>query len=219
MCYLQLGHNIYNGISKFTKGKSTLASRIIEALNEEEENPVLFFYCSDHQEDKHTFIHILRGLIAQLLSKDPALAAFFCEKYTGYDGKRFGSASVIKDAADIAFSSQRIIYVVLDGLDECDSCEAEKTLSWFLSRQKKTLPGTDGHIRLLCIGQRTDLLERMLSSAHKISMDNQRCHKEDIELYITSMARRISDNMNLSADIQERIIAKVSNVANGMHLD
>ncbi|KAL3470718.1 hypothetical protein BJX99DRAFT_267263 [Aspergillus californicus] len=199
-------------------GKTTLASLIIETLRAEQANPVSFFYCISDQEGKKTFASILRGLLAQIISQDSVLATFFCEIYSGFDPRRFESVNVVKDAADMAFSSQRISYVVLDGLDECDSAEAEKTISWFLSRQKHAGLGTDGHIRLLCICQRTELLQRMLSPAEKISMDDQQSHRKDIETYIRDNVRSLSDKFGLSVDTEESIIANISKVANGMFL-
>ncbi|KAJ0425196.1 hypothetical protein BJY00DRAFT_308523 [Aspergillus carlsbadensis] len=199
-------------------GKTTLASVIIETLCAAQQSPTLYFYCRHRQEGKDSFVGILRGLLAQILSVDQVLATFFSEKYSGYDRRRFETANVVKEAADVAFSSQCISYVVLDGLDECDPSEAEKVISWFTSRQQQAPLGNDGHIRLLCLGQRTELLQRMLSGAQDISLDTQQRHKEDIECYIRGKIHSISANFGLDSDTQNNITSRVSTVANGMFL-
>jgi hypothetical protein len=177
-----------------------LASVIIETLCGAQQFSTLYFYCRHRQEGKDSFIGILRGLLAQILSADQVLATFFSEKYSIYDRRRFEIANVVKEAADVAFSSQRISYVVLDGLDECDPSEAEKTISWFASRQQQAPLGNDGHIRLLCLGQQTDLLQRMLSRARDISLDTQQRHKSDIECYVRGKIQSISADFSLDSN-------------------
>jgi hypothetical protein len=199
----------------YALGKTTLASVIIETLCAARQPPTLYFYCRHRQEGKDSFIGILRGLLAQILSVDQSLATFFSDKYSDYDKRRFETANAVKEAADDAFSCQRISYVVLDGLDECDPSEAEKVISWFTSRQRQAPLGNDGHIRLLCLGQRTDLLQRMLSGAQDISLDTQQRHKEDIECYIRGKIQSISADFSLDPNTQNNIVSKVSTVANG----
>ncbi|KAL2841782.1 hypothetical protein BJX68DRAFT_270965 [Aspergillus pseudodeflectus] len=199
-------------------GKTTLASVIIETLCAARQPPTLYFYCRHHQEGKDSFIGILRGLLAQILSVDQSLATFFSDKFSDYDKRRFETANAVKEAADIAFSSQSISCVLLDGLDECDPSEAEKVISWFTSRQQQAPLGNDGHIRLLCLGQRTDLLQRMLSGARDISLDTQQRHKEDIKCYIRGKIQSISADFGLDPNTQNNIVSKVSTVANGMFL-
>ncbi|KAL3456285.1 hypothetical protein BJX64DRAFT_281462 [Aspergillus heterothallicus] len=199
-------------------GKTTLTSTIVDILCATLKSPVLFFYCNHRLGGRDSFVAILQGLLAQLFSTDRALAMEFSEKYCSYDRRRFETTSVLREAVDVAFNSQHISYVVLDGLDECDISEAEKTIHWFTTYQQHTPVGTDGHIRLLCVGQRTDLLQRMLSKAQDISLDTQQRHHEDIERYIQEKMQSISYIFDLDASTQGRIITKVSSVANGMFL-
>ncbi|CEN59396.1 hypothetical protein ASPCAL01847 [Aspergillus calidoustus] len=199
-------------------GKTTLASFIVDALGSMQAAPVLFFYCRQKEKRKRTFVDVLRELLAQILSIDLALATLLSETYSAYDQRRFASASVVKEAAEVAFSSQRVSYVVLDGLDECDVSEADKVLSWLISRQKQAPLGNDGHVRLLCLGQRTDLLQTALCSGLDISLDTQQRHKDDIERYIQQRMQSISDDLSLDTNIQDSIVAKISGVANGMFL-
>ncbi|KAL2840585.1 hypothetical protein BJY01DRAFT_249955 [Aspergillus pseudoustus] len=64
-------------------GKTTLASVIVDILCAAQQYPVLFFYCSHQQEGKDLFIGILRGLLAQILGIDQALATDFSDKFSG----------------------------------------------------------------------------------------------------------------------------------------
>jgi hypothetical protein len=192
------------------QGKTTLASLIIEWLLERKTGPVLFFYCKHDQPEKNTFTDILRGLLAQLLCQDNALASCLDEMCSSKD--QAGMSTILEKLAEIAFDSQTTSYVILDGLDECKPGEAEKAISWFTSRKKDTNQGDCGHIRLVCVGQRVDVLQRMLSSAADISLENA-SHQEDIKRYVIEQARNIREEFEISTQIEAEIVTRVTNAS------
>ena len=194
------------------EGKTVLASFIIETLLKEENSPVLFFYCKHQQQEKCTFAGILRGLLAQLLRKaDETVMSWFGERCLSLDRQKLGSPEVLEELAMFAFNSQRISLVVLDGLDECCPKEIRRTISWFASHQGAH---TDtGQIRVMYIGQRTDILESMLSSATSISLDNSP-HQNDIEKYVVGKSRNIK--FKIKPDIVSQIVSRVTKTAKGL---
>jgi hypothetical protein len=192
------------------QGKTTLASLIIEWLLECKTVPVLFFYCKHDQPEKNTFTDILRGLLAQLLCQDNALASCLDEMCSSKD--QAGMSTILEKLAEIAFDSQTTSYVILDGLDECKPGEAEKAISWFTSRKKDTNQGDCGHIRLVCVGQRVDVLQRMLSSAADISLENA-SHQEDIKRYVIEQARNIREEFEISPQIEAEIVTRVTSAS------
>jgi len=191
-------------------GKTILASLIIEYLQQHKAGPVLFFYCKHDQPEKNTFIGILRGLLTQILCEDSALASHLYEICSSKD--QAGLSTMLEKLAEIAFDSQSTSFVILDGLDECRPGEAEKILSWFISRQKDTNHRGCGYIRLLCVGQRVDVLQRMLSSAVDISLENA-SHQEDIERYVKEQACSIKEEFEISTQIEAEIVTRVTNAA------
>jgi hypothetical protein len=196
-------------------GKTILASLIIENLQQRKAGPVLFFYCKHNQPEKNTFTGILRGLLRQMLYEDSALTSHLYEICSSKD--QAGLSTMLEILADIAFDSQTTSFVVLDGLDECKPGEAEKALSWLISRQKDTNHMACGRIRLLCIGQRTDVLQNMLSSAADISLENV-SHQEDIEHYVKEQARSIKEEFEISTQMEAEIVARVTNAAKSRKL-
>jgi hypothetical protein len=193
-----------------TKGKTILASLIIETLQERRACPVLFFYCKHSQPEKNTFIGILQGLIAQLLYEDNALASHLYEVCSSKD--QAGLSTILEQIAEIAFDSKVTSFVILDGLDECIPGEAEKALSWFKSREKDTKEADCGHIRLLCVGQRVDVLQHMLSSAADISLENA-SHHGDIQRYVKEQACNIRKEFEISPQIEADIVTRVTDAA------
>jgi hypothetical protein len=174
----------------------------------------LFFYCKHRQQEKSTFAGILRGLLAQLIPKDPTLVSWFDERCSSLDRQKLRSLEILEELASFAFNSQRISLVVLDGLDECNTEEIKKTISWFVSRQGAEHSGT-GQIRLMCIGQRIDILQTMLSSTKSISLDNS-CHRGDITKYVASKTRIIQERLKIKPDIVSQIASRVTETAKGL---
>ena len=188
---------------------------IIEQLLERKTGPVLFFYCKHDQPEKNTFTNILRGLLAQFLCQDNALASCFYEMCSSKD--EAGMSKILEELAKIAFDSQATSFIILDGLDECKPGEAEKAILWFTSRQKDAEQGDCGDIRLACVGQRTDELKRNLSSAEDISLENA-SHQRDIKRYVTQQARAIREEFEISPEIEADIVTRVTKTAKSRKL-
>ena len=191
-----------------------MASLIIEALSGRKACPVLFFYCKHDQQEKSTFAHILRGLLAQFLCQDDALVAHFYDRCTSKN--QAGMSAMLEELAKDAFHNQKHSFVILDGLDECEPAEAERAISWFISLQKDSEVADSGQVRLLCIGQRVYALERMLTSAVDISLEND-MHQEDIKRYVKEQARHIREEFEISSEIEKDIVNRTTDAANSMY--
>jgi hypothetical protein len=196
------------------EGKTVLASLIIETLLKQDNIPVLFFYCKHQEQDKSTFAGILRGLLAQLIRKDTTLVSWFSERCSSLDRQKLRLPEILEELARFAFNSQRISLVVLDGLDECNPEEIRKTISWFVSHQGVDHAGT-GQIRLMCIGQRIDILQTMLLSAISVSLDNS-CHQDDIAKYVAGKTRNFQETFKIKPDIVSQIVSRVTKTAKGL---
>jgi hypothetical protein len=86
-------------------------------------------------------------------------------------------------------------------------------MSWFISHQGAHT-GT-GQIRVMCIGQRIDILQSMLSSATNISLDNSP-HQNDIEKYVVGKSRNIQKMFKIKLDIVSQTGSRVTKTAKGL---
>ena len=120
-------------------------------------------------------------------------------------------SAILEELAKDAFHSQKNSFVILDGLDECEPAEAERAISWFISLQEDSIANS-GQVRLLCIGQRVYALERRLSSAVDISLEND-MHQEDIKRYVKEQARHIREEFEISSEIENDIVNRTTNAA------
>ena len=196
------------------KGKTTLASKLIEVLLDTALCPVLFFYCKHNIPVKNTFSGVLRALIAQLSSKDQIVASHMYDICCTRD--HAGVLAVLEETAEVIFDSQATIFIVLDGVDECESKEVEKILSFFTARQTQKAASKDSQFRLLCVSQRTSVIPHMLSRASQISLENTE-HEGDVKKFIEEQANSIRNEFDISIDLEREIVERVSKASKSLY--
>ena len=172
---------------------------------------MLYFYCKHNQPGKTLFLDVLRALIVQCLHRDNALLQ--CLYDLCATTSQVKSSTKVEELATVAFQSHAISFVILDGLDECKTEEVEMIIKWLTTRQCNT--NNSSSIRLLCVGQRTEVLERMLSSAGRVTLENID-HKNDVHSYITKRVREIGGEFDLSLQVEVDLIARVTKSAQGI---
>lgn len=128
---------------------------------------------------------------------------------------QLGVLGVLEKLAETAFESQACCYVVIDGLDECQSKEAERIISWLISRNKARQQADSGGVRLLFVGQRTDVLLRMLAPAIAISLDGPE-HQADIQEYVKVAAGKVKDEFGIDRCTEAQIVVRVTAAATSM---
>ena len=200
---------------RVSKGKTTLVSQIIEVLLENVTFPALFFYCKNDVPTKNNFTSIIRALLAQLSCKDKIVASYLYEKCCTRD--QAGVLAMLEEVAEVVFDNQATTFIVLDGLDECEPQEVQKILSWLIARQKDIRSTDHGHVRLLCVGQRTEVIQRLLSKASQISLENPE-HQNDVRKFIEQQAGCIRDEFDIGFEVEAEIVRRVSTTAKSKYL-
>jgi len=189
------------------EGKTTLASFIIEKLQESTQGPVVYFYCKHNQPEKRTLNSIVRALLTQLVKVDDDLLAYIYDECASVDETKLESTRTVEELLGLALASQNTTFVVLDGLDECGRDEETEIINWFQSIiLQSNSHGPAGVIRLLCISQRNGNLDRLLAKAPSVSLENEE-HQGDIEVYAAQIAGKIRENFDITT-LEERNIAQ-----------
>ncbi|KAI8951873.1 WD40 repeat-like protein [Xylaria longipes] len=216
------GHGVLyvNGIPG--AGKTTLMSVVIENFldskcSKEKRHCVAYFYFKQKQPNKVSHNSSLRALLLQLVERDSAISDNLFEKISSIDGVNLRSTKVLEGLVKTTLESYRISYIVLDGLDECAPNEAAKSVEWFLSLINGGLAGTNSTLRVLFCGQRDGTIDKLLSDQSSISLEASG-HVEDIRQYCRHFCRRIREKFNISPVMEEDIILRVTNGAQGMFL-
>lgn len=105
-------------------GKTMISSYVVEVLQKKEESSsaiFIFYFCNDRNDDRRTTPAIVRGLLVQLLRKQPGLFEAIKDDY-GRHGK---SIAENLSALFVAFSrllrrTEARLYILIDALDECE---------------------------------------------------------------------------------------------------
>lgn len=124
-------------------GKTVLASVVIEEARRLADTTVVFFYCKFGDELRNIFISVARGIVSQILksqilryrSNKPnayeSLLLYIDEKVSGSGETILTSSKLAKELLETAFKSCQKMYIVLDGLDECNREERKEISAWF----------------------------------------------------------------------------------------
>ncbi|KAI0530450.1 WD40 repeat-like protein [Xylaria digitata] len=216
------GHRVLyvNGIPG--AGKTTLISAVIERLLDSKYSKgnkpcVAYFYFKQKQPTKESHNSLLRAILAQLIDRDPTMSDHVFKQVSCIEGVNLRSTNKLQMLVKAALESYPISYIVLDGLDECAPTEAEKAVNWFLSLKNGGLEDTNAKLRVLFCGQRDGTLDKLLADQPSISLETSR-HTEDIRQYCRNFCPRIRERFNISANMEEDIIQRVTNKAEGMFL-
>ncbi|KAI0444886.1 WD40 repeat-like protein [Xylaria telfairii] len=203
-------------------GKTTLMSAVIEKLldskcSKGEKYLVAYFYFKQSQPNKESHNSLLRALLLQLVERDAAISNHVFEETSSIEGVNLRSTKTLEGLVKTTLESYRISYIVLDGLDECAPNEAEKSVKWFLSLLNGGIAETDKILRVLFCGQRDGTLDKLLANQPSVCLESSR-HVEDIRQYCQDFCRRIREKFDIPPAMEEDIILKVTNGAQGMFL-
>jgi hypothetical protein len=168
-------------------GKTVLASIIIEELQELQSSHTIglgYFYCRYKDTQRCTFNAVARAILAQLLSQNEDLLPYLFEKASTNGEVALESPILTKELLETALKSWEKVYIVLDGLDECDPHEKRAIVSWFQSAVA-ALPDIElGTIRCLFVSQDDGEIGKLLSKTPAIRMKPDDT-KLDIQAYAT----------------------------------
>ncbi|KAI8715820.1 NACHT domain-containing protein [Fusarium sp. LHS14.1] len=208
-------------------GKTVLMSTVIERLLHERVAPngqsfVGYFYFKHRQNETHNAM--LRAVLEQLLSQNPALSDHLFDKVSLLEGVNLRTTAQLERLVETAIESYTNLYLVLDGLDECVKEEINKTLNWSLSLIDEKLRNSGSDLRIILSGQRDGVLDTKLVRQLSISLETS-AHNENIRRYCELRCKEIaatffesSPNGEEAQSIKERIFTLVTNEAKGMFL-
>lgn len=195
-------------------GKTVIASLIIEEVKRLDSVSLGFFYCKHSDNQKNSFISILRGLLAQPVHQNEDLLSYVYEKCSSSSELTLESSGLLKDLMEMSLKSSASTYIIIDGLDECERGESEIFIAWFTSMIGIITKDNPGAFRLLCISQRDDILIKLLAKAPVLPLDAVE-HQKEIESYALHWTLKIRQKFDISALMEKQIATRVAVRAGG----
>ena len=202
----------------FTKEPSIEDEYLIEQSPEKIPQPrarTAYFYCKESDPERNTFIALLKGLLSQQITHHRALMPFFHDKYLSSRESSLSSVALAKQLFELVCKTVPRQYVIIDGLDECDSSERKLILSFFTDLVEKFDKETPGKLRVLFISQEYSDIKSCLGKANIIPLtpsDNE----NDIRMYVNKWALEIQLKFELDTPQVEFIEASTVGRAHGI---
>ncbi|KAH6966778.1 hypothetical protein EDB82DRAFT_517007 [Fusarium venenatum] len=184
------------------RGKSTMAVYLAEKLTNDfatdPTNTCAYFFCGSKDVLRNSAQGVLRGLLSQIFQNHPHLLSDRIRRRHAYRGARvFEKPQALWNLlVEVAFRSDRHIFCVIDGLDECDS--NSRTL--LLELIEETFHGEKPAKNLsLAITSRpsSKIYEYLGEFTHR-DLDSFSQSKNDVEVFINQRVRHIASKRGWS---------------------
>jgi hypothetical protein len=176
------------------------------------EAQVIYFYCkcSDHR--RRTFEALARTLIVQILDLNPACLDYLHEKRISSSERHPNSPHLLQEILGELCTNHDLLFMCIDGLDECDPSERSLILS-LIGRITKA-SRADQNVRFFVTGRKENDIERSLSSAIRLNIKAQHV-ENDILFYIKAQTTKLRERFDFPAWREQEFRERLSSRPDG----
>ena len=170
-----------------------------------------YFYCSDKSNGRNTASSILRGVLSQLVRQNRELLVPYClEKKSHSASPSLSAFSLARSLIETTCEMLSRIYIVIDGMDECQNPGDRKLIIETLTNLvDKCDRYCQGKLRVLFLGRSFFEVDRM--SSLPLCIDNfslaPENNEQDIEKYCKLRFRRERGLLKLGLSDREKATA------------
>ncbi|KAF2096252.1 C2H2 domain-containing protein [Rhizodiscina lignyota] len=182
-------------------GKTILASVVIDECLKDAKNPTAYYYCKANDPSRNTCLSILKGLLSQLLSQCRVLVPFCSDKRMLSGEVVLSSTSLASQLIKLFCETLPKIFMVVDGLDECEPGQRKLFLSEITSLIARCDEQEPGRLRVLIISQDFKDIERAFStlvSPPGVTSLEARDIKDDIRVFVLDKCSLLQHKFELS---------------------
>jgi hypothetical protein len=173
------------------------------------EAQVIYFYCkcSDHR--RRTFEAVTRTLIVQILDLNPECLDYLYEKMITSSERHPNSPHLLQEILEKLCANHDLLFMCIDGLDECDPNERSLILS-LIARITK-VSRADQSVRFFVTGRKENDIEKSLSSAIRLNIKAHHMD-DDILIYIKAQMAKLRERFAFPAwrehEFQEKLSSR-----------
>ncbi|KAF2997000.1 hypothetical protein E8E14_002795 [Neopestalotiopsis sp. 37M] len=200
-------------------GKTILASLVIEAARALPSPPtVLFFYCKNGDKERDNFDSIGRTFLVHLLNGNrDILLPYYYEHFSTSTETTLRTHSLIEKLLETGIKNCPNVYIILDGIDECEKKERTRITEFFRGLVEGCIDSQSDRVRCLFISQHDGQAKKEFSGVTCLKIASK-YNSADIEIYCKSCALNIQKQFDLDDNERDEIATKVLHRANGMFL-
>ncbi len=179
------------------KGKTILASVIVDSCLQDTSRATGYFYCQEDNPEKNDCISIFRGLLSQLLNHSRELIPYCYEKYLSSGELHLTSPALAKQLLKLCFEKIPKQFIIIDGLDECNPAQRKLVLSFFTSVVDKCDEREPGKLRVLFASQDFTDIGNALQTGDIMKLTPED-NKNDIKAYVHEWSKKIKEKYYLN---------------------
>lgn len=196
------------------EGKTVLASTIIEEIQSLPSFTLVYFFCKHKDPHRDNFKAVLRGLVVQLLHRQPDLLPYVYERCTSSGEVTLESLTLLKDLFESILGVSKGVFIILDGIDECDRGEPGKILNC-MKTTVASIEENGGDVpKALYISRDEGDIRKILSKGHTRIITSQD-NGQDIKQYTTSNSVDVQDKFEIDDNLRGNIVSMVCDRADG----
>ena len=196
-------------------GKTVLASLIVEESQSMPQIKVGYFFCKYRNEQQNTFLAIAKGILAQILQQNrELLVPFLYEEMCTKGGPILRTKALAKDLLETSLKICDKVYLIIDGIDECDRDERKVIASWFCELVESLPINQAGKIRCLFISQDDSCARRDFSEVSSLKITTAD-NSHDIRAYCEARGVELQRRFKLTDERMNEIVDQIVQRANG----
>ncbi|KAI9148085.1 DNA repair protein RAD5B [Paramyrothecium foliicola] len=188
----------------------------IDAVRDVPTAEVLFFYCRHKDESRNTFTSVARSLLVQMLTQKPNLLSHLHEKAALDTNVLLKSAPVAKELLKLGFGCYDQLYIVLDGLDECEQEDRREIAVWFQSTLENLYSTERCTVRCLFVSQNDGIAGSDFKNIPAIHIQDE--NREDVKNFSIVWHRKIEQKFGKLESKNHHISQIISAKAQGMFI-
>jgi hypothetical protein len=194
-------------------GKTVAIAFLVDELNRRNEQQiprpkVCYYYC--HDDEAGQVIHILSALVLALLEQLPGLKRTFYEWYKENQASGIldptTSTRMLEEFLERVLATlDRLLFIVIDGLDECDRLSRKVLLKYL-----RTLSNKTPRLKIILSSRPEEEIVEQLDQVPRIDMESDT--NRDAVIVRHTVEGRLS---HLSADVRALVTETLSRLAQG----
>ncbi|PVH98773.1 hypothetical protein DM02DRAFT_673149 [Periconia macrospinosa] len=198
-------------------GKTILASLVIEEAKKLPNVAVAFFYCKYEDAERNTFVAVARGILLQLLNQDDDLLPYLYEEASKSGQSNLSTGSLAKKLLETAIKNHQKLYVIIDGIDECEREQRREIVATFESFWDSLPYDEADSLRCLFVSQDDSAARRDFARMVTLKITESDT-KYDIRAYASVWSNKIKTKFSLDQDRKQYIEDMIAEKAEGMFL-
>jgi Cdc6-like AAA superfamily ATPase len=202
----------------FVVGKTVLASRVIEELEYSKDAIFAYFYCKYGDQQRNSLGAILKALLTQFISRDGSTTSYIYEECSKSNEAKIESLELLKRMVETTLEGVKKIWMIIDGLDECEKKERKKILAWVTTILKMEADGNSTRLRIFLVSQdEGDIRRNLPKSASSISLNDMPQHQEEIRSYTSRKLAKLKIKFDLPTAVEKDAVDAVTERAQGKY--